>query len=92
MNNKSAFAQINYLLSEEKASEAKAEFDKLEKDSSVEYLLTEGKIEQKFQNWSKAINAYNQVLLIDPDNQEAENNLHLIKNILNFWNPEMFNP
>lgn len=92
MTNKSMLAHINSLLSEEKVDEAKAEFEKLRKESSVNYFLTEGRIEQKFQNWGKAINAYNEVLLIDPDNQEAENNLHLIKNILNFWNPEMFNP
>lgn len=83
---------VKHLLDAEKAQEAKALFETLEPQNSEAYLFLKGQIEQKFQNWGEAINAYNSVLEIDPDNEEAKNNLHLIQNILNFWNPDMFNP
>jgi hypothetical protein len=54
--------------------------------------MVQGILEQKFQNWGKAINAYLKVIEIEPGNAEAQNNLHMIQSILNFWNPEMFNP
>jgi len=83
---------IRLLLEAEKAGEAKQAFDELETEKSIEYLLLKGKIEQKFQNWGEAINAFNKVLELDYENTEAKNNLQLIHNILNFWNPDMFNP
>ena len=54
--------------------------------------MTKGKLEQKFQNWGDALNAFHKVLDLDNENREAENNIHIIQNIINFWNPEMFNP
>lgn len=92
MEIKDKINQINSLLQQEKAEEAKKIFDKLVPVHMLEYYLTEGKIEQKFQHWGAAINAFNKALSIDPENTEAQHNLHLIKNILNFWNPDMFNP
>ncbi|KJF41690.1 tetratricopeptide repeat protein [Draconibacterium sediminis] len=83
---------IEDLLKTEKAEEAKNRFEELEEQNTVRYFLLKGKIEQKYQNWGKAINAFNRVLDIDPANTEAANNLHLIKNILNFWNPDLLNP
>jgi len=92
MNMKQKLNYINDLLKNERAEEAKAVFGELMLQNTADYFLTEGKIEQKFQNWGAAINAFNKVLAIDPENTEAQHNLHLIKNILNFWNPDMFNP
>lgn len=80
------------LLEAEKADVAQAYFQKISATESVEYWLIKGKLEQKFQHWGEAINAFSKVLEIDPKNSEAQNQLHLIQNILNFWNPEMFNP
>lgn len=80
------------LLEKEKAIEAKKVFEEITPEESVDYMFVKGKLEQKFQNWGKAINAYSKVIEIDPNNKEALNNLHIIKNILNFWSPEMFNP
>ena len=84
--------KVKELLEAEKAKEAREEFKKIEPIESVEYFLMKGKLEQKFQNWGEAINAFNKVLELDSENFEAQNNLHLIQNILNFWNPDMFNP
>ncbi len=80
------------LIQAEKAKEAQQVFYDLVPSETVEYLMVKGKLEQKFQNWGKAINAFSKVIEIEPDNTEAQNHLHLIQNILNFWNPEMFNP
>lgn len=80
------------LLKAEKAGEAQKIFYEIEPVESVEYWMVQGILEQKFQNWGKAINAFSKVMEIEPGNAEAQNNLHLIQSILNFWNPEMFNP
>jgi tetratricopeptide (TPR) repeat protein len=92
MNQKDQLKNIELLLKNEQAIQAKEAFLMLDPENSSEYFLIRGKIEQKFQNWGEAINAFNKVLEIDPQNSEAQNNLHLIRNILNFWNPDMFNP
>lgn len=80
------------LIEKEKAFEAQKAFDEIIPFEAVEYLLVKGKLEQKFQNWGKAINAFSKVIELDPENIEAQNQIKLIQNILNFWNPEMFNP
>ena len=92
MKQKKEIAAVHHLLDTGKAREAEMAFQKLEPEGNIEYLLLKGKIEQKFQHWGEAMNAYNKVLEMDPGHDEAKNNLHLIKNILNFWNPDMFNP
>ncbi|MBK6285774.1 MAG: hypothetical protein IPF54_26655 [Draconibacterium sp.] len=53
--------------------------------------MVSGKLEQKFQNWGKAMNAYSKIIQIEPENIEAKNRIKMIQSILNFWNPEMFN-
>uniref|UniRef100_UPI003217D4F5 tetratricopeptide repeat protein n=1 Tax=uncultured Draconibacterium sp. TaxID=1573823 RepID=UPI003217D4F5 len=83
---------VRLLLEAEKAQDARNAFQHIDAEETTAYYLLKGKIDQKFQNWGEAINAFNKVLELDPDNAEANNNLHLIQNILNFWNPEMFNP
>ena len=80
------------LLRDEKAVEAQKYFAEIAEEENVEYFLVKGKLEQKFQNWGKAINAYSKILEIEHDNIEAKNQIQMIRSILNFWNPEMFNP
>ena len=80
------------LIQAEKSNEALKKFDEIVPSETAEYFMVKGKLEQKFQNWGKAINAFSKVIELDPDNQEAKNHLSIIKGILNFWNPEMFNP
>ncbi len=84
--------EVEDLLKQEKAEEAQTLFATIVPAETVAYLVVQGKLEQKFQNWGAAINAYSKVVDLEPENEEAQNNLHLIQNILNFWNPEMFNP
>ena len=92
MSNSDLLKNVRDLLKFGKAQEARILFLSVEPRNNTEYYLVKGAIEQKFQNWGNAINAFNRVLEIEPDNEEAKNNLHLIQNILNFWNPDMFNP
>lgn len=80
------------LIRAEKAIEAQKVFNEVVPSETVEYFMVKGKLEQKFQNWGKALNAFSKVVELEPGNIEAQNHLHLIQNILNFWNPEMFNP
>ena len=92
MDQKKRIETVKLLLENEKAKEASKVFREISPENTVQYFMLKAKIAQKFQNWGEAINAFNKVLELDPDHAEAQNNLHLIKNILNFWNPEMFNP
>lgn len=91
MNNEK-LNQVLELIHAEKANEAQLIFNDIVPVETADYFMVKGKLEQKFQNWGKAINAYLKVIELEPENAEAQNSLHLIKNILNFWNPEMFNP
>lgn len=79
-------------LENEKPGEAEEIFLQISAQETVEYFLTAGKLHQKFQRWGKAINAYSKVVELEPENKTAKTNLDLIKSILNFWSPEMFNP
>ncbi len=91
MNN-NELQKVIVLLQTEKPREAEEVFLKIQAEDTVEYFLTAGKLQQKFQRWGAAINAYSKVIELDPENKTAKNNLDLIKNILNFWSPDMFNP
>ncbi len=84
--------KVRALLNDEKAQEAKDALLELGEGNTVEYFLLKGKVQQKFQKWGDAINAYNKVLELEPENTDAQSNLRLIKNILNFWNPDLLNP
>jgi len=90
--NSNQLSRVLELLKAEKANEAQEIFNAIEPVETVEYLMVQGIVEQKFQHWGKAINAFSKVIEIEPGNTEAKNNLYLIQSIINFWNPEMFNP
>jgi len=92
MSDSERLKSVRLLLEQEKAQLAREAFDMIPEEESPDYLLVKGKIAQKFQEFGVAMNAYLRVLDIDPENVEARNSLHHIQNILNFWNPEMFNP
>ncbi len=87
-----ALEKVRELLSLEKATEARSLFDKISEPENVEYLLIKGELEQKFQEWGKAQNSFGKVLEIDPLNTEAKTRLEMIKGIMNFFNPNQFNP
>lgn len=84
--------EVTELVKLGKINEALSLFQTISASDTAEYWLMKGNLEQKFQHWSEAINAYTKVLDIEHENEEAQHQLHLVQNILNFWNPEMFNP
>lgn len=92
MNKPGRYKKVHMLLEQGKVQEANDLFESLSYEKSTGYFLTKGILEQKFQRWGNAINAYSNVLEMDPGNKEAKNNLIIIQDILNFYNPEMFNP
>ncbi len=89
---KNKLNQVLELLRAEKSNEARNVFNEIVPEQTVEYFMVSGNLEQKFQNWGKAMNAYTKIIEIDPENSEAKNRIKMIQSILNFWNPEMFNP
>lgn len=84
--------RVRQLLQNEKAEEARELFKEILPGNTVEYWLVKGQIEQKFQNWGDALNAFQNVLALDAQNSEAENSIKFIHSIISFWNPELFNP
>jgi len=58
----------------------------------MEIHLLKGRIFQKQHKWGEMINQYNDVLETDPENKTAKTGIDMANSILNFYNPEMFNP
>ena len=63
------------LLEQEKTENARQKFLEIEPEQTLDYWMVKGKLEQKFQNWGNAVNAYSKVIEIDPLNNEAKNRL-----------------
>lgn len=55
-------------------------------------FLLRGRIFFKQQNWGGAMNDFIRVLEIDPEDKEAKSGLEMTRNILGYFNPDLFNP
>jgi tetratricopeptide (TPR) repeat protein len=86
--------QVKDLIESNKLDEAQKLIQKsLDVDSSSEALYFYlGQIYYRQQKWGEAINAYHQVLELNPDHKEAQSNIEMAKNILGYFTPDMFNP
>ena len=60
--------------------------------ADLQSLLLRGRIHHKMQKWGNAMNDYSTVLELQPDHPEAKTGLELCRNILGYFNPDMFNP
>lgn len=60
--------------------------------NNVDALLLKARILYKLQRWGEAMNEYQAVLEIDPNNKEAKSGLEMAKGILGYFTPDMFNP
>ena len=58
----------------------------------IDSHLLRGRINIKIQNWGDAMNDFAAVLEFDPDNSDAKTGLEMVKNILGYFTPDMFNP
>lgn len=83
---------VRELLKMGKNTEALELFNKINPSETTDYWLLKGSLDFRFQHWGEAINAYHHVLDIEPENEEATNHLHMIHDIISFWNPDQFNP
>jgi Tfp pilus assembly protein PilF len=63
-----------------------------ENGSDIEALLLRARIQYKMQHWGYAMNDYALVLEYDPENVDAKSGLEMVKSILGYFNPDMFNP
>jgi Flp pilus assembly protein TadD len=86
------FQEIQALLQQGNNAEAKQMFEGMPESENVEYWMLKGTIEQRFQQWGKAYNAFVKVQQIDPEHLEAKTQIAMIDSILNFWNKDQFNP
>ena len=86
------FQKIKALLQQGKNAEAKRMFESLPESENVEYWMMKGTIEQRFQQWGKAYNAFAKVQQIEPGHLESKSQIALIDSILNFRNNDLFNP
>jgi cytochrome c-type biogenesis protein CcmH/NrfG len=60
--------------------------------TDIQALMLRARISCKMQKWGEAMNDYSSVLEIQPENQEAKTGLEMVKNILGYFTPDMFNP
>ncbi|MBN1820420.1 MAG: hypothetical protein JXR31_10570 [Prolixibacteraceae bacterium] len=85
--------EIEEFLKNRKIEEAELILKKveLENPDNIGFWIYKGQFYQRIQNWPVAINSFNKVLELEPENNLAKSNIEIIQSILNFWNPEMFN-
>lgn len=58
----------------------------------TEALLLKAKILYKQQKWGDTLNILNNILDIDPTNEQASNYKTIVLNILTFWHKDNYNP
>jgi len=64
--------------------------EKLQENSEAIFIM--GEVFYKLQKWGDSLNCFNKVLEIEKDNDGALTYVNMIKNILNFYHKELYNP
>ena len=66
------------------------------KQSGLENLASwwylNGMLEQKKEKWGNALNCYNRCLSLDAGHPSAPAAVEMVRSILTFWNPDLYNP
>ncbi len=80
------------LFQQYKFEDARKMFEHILEDDTIniEALLFLGRIQSKMQDYGSALNYYNRVISIEPDNKEAKTGIKLVKNILQLTNTFYF--
>lgn len=60
--------------------------------NSAEANFLKGEAFYKSQKWGEALNSFQKVLEIDPENKNARAYVDMVNNILNFYHKELYNP
>lgn len=58
----------------------------------IQWFILRARILFKLQKWGEAMNDFASVLEIDPENQDARTGIEMTRNILGYFNPDLFNP
>ncbi len=88
------FKEARQLFEQNELGKAKEMLDQLilENTTDIQLLLLRGRIFYKMQKWGDAMNDFNLVLDLEPENAEANSGLEMAKSILGYFTPDMFNP
>jgi len=88
------FKEARQLFEQNELGKAKEMLDQLilENTTDIQLLLLRGRIFYKTQKWGDAMNDFNLVLDLEPENAEANSGLEMAKSILGYFTPDMFNP
>ena len=91
MNN-DPLEQVAALIHENRLEEAEGLLSANVAESEPEYWYLKGLMKQKKQSWGEAMNHFHRCLDLDPGHSKAAAGREICNNILNFWNPSLFNP
>lgn len=61
-------------------------------ESNPEADMLMGMSYYKMQEWGKALNCFNAVVSVDPENKNAKGYIDMIQNILKFYHKDRYNP
>jgi tetratricopeptide (TPR) repeat protein len=88
------FAKAKELFDAHRIEEAQIVLNSLlvNEPEHLQAILLRGHIFFKKQNLGDAINYYEQVIELDPENKEAKTGLEMAKNILEYFTPDLLNP
>jgi len=73
-------------------SEAEEGLEKYQGPRDDKFWMLKGRIVSKQQKWGEAINCFQKVIALNPGNEEAKIQVAMIETILNYRNPELYNP
>jgi tetratricopeptide (TPR) repeat protein len=85
-------ARAEQLIHDNNLEEAEHLLFAVSENPDAGYWFLNGLLKQKIQQWSEAINYYHKCLDMDPNHPKAAAGIEICRNILNFWNPSLFNP
>jgi hypothetical protein len=84
--------QAEKLIHSNKLTEGESLLSSMDGETVPGFWFLKGLLKQKAHQWGEAINCYNKCLDLDPDQHKAAAGIEICRNILNFWNPSLYNP
>jgi len=84
--------EIEKKIGEGQISEASRLLENYRGPRNEKFWLLKSAVAGKQQKWGEAINCWQEVLALDPGNEEAKIQVAMIETILNYRNPELYNP
>jgi hypothetical protein len=86
------FIEAEKLIHSNKLEEGEELLSSINGEKVAEYWFLRGLLNQKVHHWGEAINCYYKCLDLDPVHHKASAGIEICRNILNFWNPSLYNP